>query len=194
MAALAPGHATAPRAARASAPLPQPPRAARRAAARPAAPPAQESPRPHPRLVSAPSHTPTTAPPLPSLLPQQRSSGGAGGGASGSAAAAACAEPEASAACGECRICGDEAPLSELEAPCGCRGGLRHVHAKCCQRWIDEKGDAQCEICLQPLLGPFRVPPARRAPPAPRPPHHDTGARCTPDGDDACFLLLLVCC
>ncbi|WVZ99524.1 hypothetical protein U9M48_044804 [Paspalum notatum var. saurae] len=52
----------------------------------------------------------------------------------------------------ECRICQEEEDEACMEAPCSCKGSLKHAHRKCIQRWCDEKGDTICEICLQVKL------------------------------------------
>ncbi|KAJ6369635.1 hypothetical protein OIU76_027975 [Salix suchowensis] len=49
----------------------------------------------------------------------------------------------------ECRICHDEDDDKNMEIPCSCRGSLKYAHRKCVQRWCNEKGDINCEICYQ---------------------------------------------
>nr|GEW70579.1 RING/FYVE/PHD zinc finger superfamily protein [Tanacetum cinerariifolium] len=51
----------------------------------------------------------------------------------------------------QCRICHDEDEDTNMEAPCSCRGSLKYAHRKCVQRWCNEKGNTECEICLQPF-------------------------------------------
>ncbi len=53
----------------------------------------------------------------------------------------------------------EEDLVSALEAPCACTGTQRHAHHACIQRWVDEKGNARCEICEQPYRGSYTVPP-----------------------------------
>lgn len=69
-------------------------------------------------------------------------------------------QPSKSQELGICRICLEEDVVSALESPCGCTGTQRHAHHACIQRWIDEKGNAKCEICEQPYQGSYTVPPA----------------------------------
>ncbi|KAI4387641.1 hypothetical protein MLD38_000059 [Melastoma candidum] len=49
----------------------------------------------------------------------------------------------------QCRICHEEDEDSNLEVPCSCKGSLKYAHRNCVQRWCNEKGDTDCEICLQ---------------------------------------------
>ena len=77
----------------------------------------------------------------------------------------------------ECRICGEEAPRSELCVPCGCRGGSELAHQACVQTWITTRATAnhglqsndRCEVCNSPwTAGLFEIPsqltgPARTA-------------------------------
>ncbi|KAH6754946.1 RING/FYVE/PHD zinc finger superfamily protein [Perilla frutescens var. hirtella] len=60
---------------------------------------------------------------------------------------------------GECRICHDEDAESNMEVPCSCRGSLKYAHRKCVQRWCNEKGDTNCEICLQLFKPGYTAPP-----------------------------------
>ncbi|KFK42617.1 ring fyve phd zinc finger-containing protein [Arabis alpina] len=49
-----------------------------------------------------------------------------------------------------CRICHEEEVESyNFEAPCSCSGTIKFAHRDCIQRWCDEKGNTNCEICLQ---------------------------------------------
>ena len=61
----------------------------------------------------------------------------------------------------ECRICGDEASISDLDSPCGCTGSCRWAHASCVQKWIDLKPSAAfvCEVFILPVLSVFTLPP-----------------------------------
>ncbi|XP_050230078.1 uncharacterized protein LOC126679168 isoform X2 [Mercurialis annua] len=59
----------------------------------------------------------------------------------------------------ECRICHDEDEDINMEAPCSCRGSLKYAHRKCVQRWCNEKGDTQCEICHQQYKPGYTAPP-----------------------------------
>ncbi|XP_057483056.1 uncharacterized protein LOC130769813 isoform X1 [Actinidia eriantha] len=49
-----------------------------------------------------------------------------------------------------CRICHEEEfeSLKSLEAPCACSGTIKFAHRDCIQRWCNEKGNTNCEICL----------------------------------------------
>ena len=60
----------------------------------------------------------------------------------------------------ECRICQEEASAEDgpLVAPCVCAGSMRFIHPRCLQRWINEKGDAVCEVCKNPFQGEWEVP------------------------------------
>lgn len=53
----------------------------------------------------------------------------------------------------ECRICQDVGECKDMDAPCSCSGSMKYVHRSCVQRWCDEKGNTQCEICHQPFRG-----------------------------------------
>ncbi|KAJ4782202.1 RING/FYVE/PHD zinc finger superfamily protein [Rhynchospora pubera] len=70
-------------------------------------------------------------------------------------------EPLISAA--ECRICQEEDTVKNLETPCACNGSLKYAHRACVERWCNEKGDINCEICHQPYKPDYTVAP--RAPP-----------------------------
>ncbi|KAL6968616.1 hypothetical protein U1Q18_034417 [Sarracenia purpurea var. burkii] len=50
-----------------------------------------------------------------------------------------------------CRICHEEEfeSCKSLESPCACSGTVKFVHRDCIQRWCNEKGNTNCEICLQ---------------------------------------------
>jgi|AntAceMinimDraft_5_1070358.scaffolds.fasta_scaffold08585_1 hypothetical protein len=72
---------------------------------------------------------------------------------------------------GECRICGDCCPVSELTEPCDCRGGMRYAHHECVQLWISTekmpgKQSDTCEICGSAWKGAraFDIPRARELP------------------------------
>ncbi|KAK9066935.1 hypothetical protein SSX86_014259 [Deinandra increscens subsp. villosa] len=60
---------------------------------------------------------------------------------------------------GECRICHDEDEDSNMETPCACCGSLKYAHRRCVQRWCNEKGNTECEICLQPFKPGYTSPP-----------------------------------
>ncbi|WOH12621.1 hypothetical protein DCAR_0832127 [Daucus carota subsp. sativus] len=62
---------------------------------------------------------------------------------------------------GECRICQDDDSISNMEAPCSCRGTLMYAHRKCVQQWCNEKGDISCEICHQPYQPGYTAPPSQ---------------------------------
>ncbi|GAA0164645.1 ubiquitin-protein ligase [Lithospermum erythrorhizon] len=49
----------------------------------------------------------------------------------------------------QCRICHDEDVDSNMEVPCSCCGSVKYAHRRCVQRWCNEKGDTNCEICQQ---------------------------------------------
>ncbi len=55
-----------------------------------------------------------------------------------------------------CRICLEEDALERLEQPCGCTGTQRHAHHSCIQKWVNEKGNTECEICHQQYKGQYR--------------------------------------
>ncbi|KAF3338211.1 E3 ubiquitin ligase SUD1 [Carex littledalei] len=63
----------------------------------------------------------------------------------------------------ECRICQEEDLIKNLETPCACNGSLKYAHRACVQRWCNEKGDINCEICHQPYKPDYTATP--RAPP-----------------------------
>ncbi|KAG6787048.1 hypothetical protein NC652_007094 [Populus alba x Populus x berolinensis] len=50
-----------------------------------------------------------------------------------------------------CRICHEAEfeSCKSLEAPCACSGTVKFAHRECIQRWCNEKGNTNCEICLQ---------------------------------------------
>uniref|UniRef100_A0A6N2N1V8 RING-CH-type domain-containing protein n=1 Tax=Salix viminalis TaxID=40686 RepID=A0A6N2N1V8_SALVM len=50
-----------------------------------------------------------------------------------------------------CRICHEAEfeSCKSLEAPCACSGTVKFAHRDCIQRWCNEKGNTNCEICLQ---------------------------------------------
>ncbi|KAJ0914123.1 putative E3 ubiquitin-protein ligase MARCH [Helianthus annuus] len=50
-----------------------------------------------------------------------------------------------------CRICHEAEfeSCKSLESPCSCSGTVKFAHRDCVQRWCDEKGNTNCEICLQ---------------------------------------------
>ncbi|KAI7748451.1 hypothetical protein M8C21_007609 [Ambrosia artemisiifolia] len=50
-----------------------------------------------------------------------------------------------------CRICHEAEfeSCKSLESPCSCSGTVKFAHRECVQRWCDEKGNTNCEICLQ---------------------------------------------
>ncbi|KAJ6861382.1 hypothetical protein NC651_037462 [Populus alba x Populus x berolinensis] len=58
----------------------------------------------------------------------------------------------------ECRICHDEDDDKNMEIPCSCRGSLKYAHRKCVQRWCNEKGDINCEICYQQFEPGYTAP------------------------------------
>ncbi|XP_074555738.1 uncharacterized protein LOC141811619 [Curcuma longa] len=59
----------------------------------------------------------------------------------------------------ECRICQDEDEDTNMEIPCSCCGSLKYAHRKCVQKWCNEKGDTNCEICLQQFKPGYTAPP-----------------------------------
>lgn len=59
----------------------------------------------------------------------------------------------------ECRICQDEDEDSNMETPCSCCGSLKYAHRRCVQRWCNEKGDTNCEICHKPFEHGYTAPP-----------------------------------
>ncbi|KAI7731596.1 hypothetical protein M8C21_000468 [Ambrosia artemisiifolia] len=63
-----------------------------------------------------------------------------------------------------CRIC-HEAEFESckpLEAPCSCSGTVKFAHRDCVQRWCDEKGNTNCEICLQKFEPGYLAPPPKK--------------------------------
>ncbi|MFS8018006.1 putative E3 ubiquitin-protein ligase MARCH [Helianthus anomalus] len=58
----------------------------------------------------------------------------------------------------ECRICQDEDFDSNMETPCSCCGSLKYAHRRCVQRWCNEKGDTNCEICHQQFKPDYTAP------------------------------------
>ncbi|KAK3161606.1 hypothetical protein QOZ80_1BG0079230 [Eleusine coracana subsp. coracana] len=58
----------------------------------------------------------------------------------------------------ECRICQEEGDEAYMETPCSCKGSLKYAHHGCVQRWCNEKGDTNCEICLQNFTPNFTAP------------------------------------
>ncbi|KAG6584464.1 E3 ubiquitin-protein ligase MARCHF2, partial [Cucurbita argyrosperma subsp. sororia] len=58
----------------------------------------------------------------------------------------------------ECRICQEEDSIKNLEIPCACSGSLKYAHRKCVQRWCNEKGDINCEICHQNYQPGYTLP------------------------------------
>ncbi|CAN1795553.1 Probable E3 ubiquitin ligase SUD1 [Linum perenne] len=71
----------------------------------------------------------------------------------------ACDENEPLIQTVECRICQEEDSLVNLEVPCACSGSLKYAHRKCVQRWCNEKGDINCEICRKPYQPGYTAPP-----------------------------------
>ncbi|KAK9055860.1 hypothetical protein SSX86_026947 [Deinandra increscens subsp. villosa] len=65
-----------------------------------------------------------------------------------------------------CRICHEaEFETSKsLEAPCSCSGTVKFAHRDCVQRWCDEKGNTNCEICLQKFEPGYSAPPPKKVP------------------------------
>ncbi|WCJ22308.1 RING/FYVE/PHD zinc finger superfamily protein [Euphorbia peplus] len=60
-------------------------------------------------------------------------------------------ELESNCAVSHCRIC-HEAEFESckiLESPCSCSGTVKFAHRDCIQRWCNEKGNTNCEICLK---------------------------------------------
>lgn len=43
--------------------------------------------------------------------------------------------------------------MGALESPCACSGTQRYAHHACIQRWVTEKGNAVCEICVSAMEG-----------------------------------------
>ncbi|CAI7801372.1 unnamed protein product [Closterium sp. NIES-54] len=65
----------------------------------------------------------------------------------------------------ECRICQEEDDVSKLDVPCACSGSLKYAHHDCIQRWCNEKGNTQCEICHHPFKEGYTAPPPPASPP-----------------------------
>ncbi|XP_057966671.1 uncharacterized protein LOC131156761 isoform X2 [Malania oleifera] len=65
-----------------------------------------------------------------------------------------------------CRICHEEEYEScrRLEAPCACSGTVKFAHRDCIQRWCNEKGNTNCEICLQKYEPGYTAPPKKSQP------------------------------
>ncbi|KAI3741754.1 hypothetical protein L1987_59430 [Smallanthus sonchifolius] len=63
-----------------------------------------------------------------------------------------------------CRICHEAEFESSksLEAPCSCSGTVKFAHRDCVQRWCDEKGNTNCEICLQKFEPGYTAPPPKK--------------------------------
>lgn len=59
----------------------------------------------------------------------------------------------------ECRICQDEDENANMDTPCSCCGSLKYAHRRCIQRWCNEKGNTECEICHQPFKPGYTAPP-----------------------------------
>ncbi|WZZ02057.1 hypothetical protein YC2023_074385 [Brassica napus] len=57
-----------------------------------------------------------------------------------------------------CRICHDEDLDSNMETPCSCSGSLKYAHRRCVQRWCNEKGNTNCEICHQGFKPDYTAP------------------------------------
>ncbi|KAH0869414.1 hypothetical protein HID58_076436 [Brassica napus] len=57
-----------------------------------------------------------------------------------------------------CRICHDEDVDSKMETPCSCSGSLKYAHRRCVQRWCNEKGNTNCEICHQGFKPDYTAP------------------------------------
>ncbi|CAH1420482.1 unnamed protein product [Lactuca virosa] len=59
-----------------------------------------------------------------------------------------------------CRICheGEFESCKTLETPCSCSGTIKFAHRDCVQRWCDEKGNTNCELCLQKFEPGYSVP------------------------------------
>ncbi|KAL8191981.1 hypothetical protein R6Q57_028102 [Mikania cordata] len=64
-----------------------------------------------------------------------------------------------------CRICHEAEFESSksLEAPCSCSGTVKFAHRDCIQRWCDEKGNTNCEICLQKFEPGYTTPLPKKA-------------------------------
>ncbi|KAD3068704.1 hypothetical protein E3N88_36584 [Mikania micrantha] len=64
-----------------------------------------------------------------------------------------------------CRICHEAEFESSksLEAPCSCSGTVKFAHRDCIQRWCDEKGNTNCEICLQKFEPGYTAPLPKKA-------------------------------
>ncbi|GJP61899.1 hypothetical protein CLOP_g19018 [Closterium sp. NIES-67] len=65
----------------------------------------------------------------------------------------------------ECRICQEEDDVANLDVPCACSGSLKYAHHDCIQRWCNEKGNTQCEICHHPFREGYTAPPPPPSPP-----------------------------
>ncbi|CAI5461141.1 unnamed protein product, partial [Closterium sp. Yama58-4] len=55
--------------------------------------------------------------------------------------------------------------VSKLDVPCACSGSLKYAHHDCIQRWCNEKGNTQCEICHHPFKEGYTAPPPPASPP-----------------------------
>ncbi|KAG2429627.1 hypothetical protein HXX76_010858 [Chlamydomonas incerta] len=81
------------------------------------------------------------------------------GSDAGSSAGSTTSQKGKDAESGQCRICLEEDALRNLEVPCACAGTSKYAHHDCIQRWINEKGNLNCEICDQTYRGTYTVPP-----------------------------------
>ncbi|XP_071726645.1 uncharacterized protein [Rutidosis leptorrhynchoides] len=63
-----------------------------------------------------------------------------------------------------CRICHEAEfeSCNSLESPCSCSGTVKYAHRECVQRWCDEKGNTNCEICLQKFEPGYSTPPPKK--------------------------------
>ncbi|CAI5469891.1 unnamed protein product, partial [Closterium sp. Yama58-4] len=59
----------------------------------------------------------------------------------------------------------EEDDVSKLDVPCACSGSLKYAHHDCIQRWCNEKGNTQCEICHHPFKEGYTAPPPPASPP-----------------------------
>lgn len=47
-----------------------------------------------------------------------------------------------------CRICHTGASRERLISPCHCKGSLAYVHLSCLERWLNQAGRSDCELCM----------------------------------------------
>lgn len=47
-----------------------------------------------------------------------------------------------------CRICHTGTSRERLISPCHCKGSLAYVHLSCLERWLNQAGRSDCELCM----------------------------------------------